>query len=121
MFGSDHRPRFIEQGHPAGNELSLPRRRLIELPGQGQFIAGWVALLDEARAAVRSKHAELGPAAFVDMELQAVKVSLANLRTFPWIAERESAGRLSLHGCHFSIADGRLYMLDKAEDAFRPV
>ena len=89
--------------------------------GEGHFIAGWVDLLDAARAAVRSKHSELSAEAFVEMELAAVKVSLANLRTFPWIAEREAAGRLSLHGCHFSIADGRLYMLDEAEDAFRPV
>lgn len=91
------------------------------LHGQGHFIAEWVALLDVARAAVRSKHQDLGAEAFVEMELQAVRVSLANLRTFPWIAERETVGRLSLHGCHFSIADGRLYMLDEAEDSFRPV
>lgn len=90
-------------------------------PGEGQFIAGWVALLHGAREAVRSAHDQLGPDAYVEMELEAVKVSLANLRTFPWIAQRETAGRLSLHGCHFSIADGRLYMLDEAEDTFRPV
>ena len=28
---------------------------------------------------------------------------------------------LKLHGAHFSIAEGRLYMLDEAEDHFRPV
>ena len=89
--------------------------------GEGHFIAGWVSLLDGAREAVRSKHHDLGSEAFVEMEFQAVRVSLANLRTFPWIADREAAGKLSLHGCHFSIADGRLYMLDEAEDAFRPV
>ena len=89
--------------------------------GEGKFIGDWVSLLDDARDAVRSKHHDLGMEAFVEMEQQAVKVSLANLRTFPWIAERETAGRLSLHGCHFSIADGRLYMLDEAEDSFRPV
>ena len=55
------------------------------------------------------------------MELEAVKVSLANLRTFPWIAERESDGRLRLHGGHFAIDEGRLYMLDEAEEDFRPV
>ena len=55
------------------------------------------------------------------MEQEAVKVSLANLRTFPWIAEREQAGTLALHGAHFSIAEGRLYMLDEAEKHFRPV
>jgi len=55
------------------------------------------------------------------MEREAVKVSLANLRTFPWIAERERSGELKLHGAHFSIHEGRLYMLDEAEGEFRPV
>jgi carbonic anhydrase len=55
------------------------------------------------------------------MELLGVITSLANLRTFPWIAERERDGRLTLHGCHFSIFEGRLYMLDEAEGEFRPV
>ena len=55
------------------------------------------------------------------MEREAVKVSLANLRTFPWIAEREKAGELKLHGAHFAISEGRLYVLDEAEDHFRPV
>jgi carbonic anhydrase len=89
--------------------------------GEGKFIADWVGLLDEAREAVRAIHPDLGASAYEEMEYQSVKVSLANLRTFPWIAARESDGRLSLHGCHFSIADGRLHMLDEAEDSFRPV
>ena len=55
------------------------------------------------------------------MEWESVKVSLANLRTFPWIIERERAGKLSLHGAHFSIAEGRLYLLDEADGEFRPV
>ena len=88
--------------------------------GEGKFIADWVSLLDDARTAVRAVHPDLGAQAYAEMELQAVKVSLANLRTFPWIAARETAGTLSLHGCHFSIADGRLNMLDEAEDTFRP-
>ena len=89
--------------------------------GEGKFIADWVRLLDEARASVLERHAELDEAAYVEMELRAVQVSLANLRTFPWIAEREADGRLSLHGSHFSIAEGQLYLLDEAEGEFRPV
>jgi carbonic anhydrase len=54
------------------------------------------------------------------MEWEAVKLSLANLRTFPWIAEREKAGKLKLHGAHFAIAEGILYVLDEAEGTFRP-
>jgi carbonic anhydrase len=90
-------------------------------PGQGQFIADWVRMLDRARDKVRARHTELDREAFLDMEREAVKVSLANLRTFPWIAEREREGRLMLHGAHFSISEGRLYMLDEAEGDFRPV
>ena len=90
-------------------------------PGEGHFIADWVRMLDHASEKVRSGHPELDAAAFTEMEREAVKVSLANLRTFPWIAEREAAGRLKLHGAHFAIAEGRLYMLDEAEGDFRPV
>jgi carbonic anhydrase len=90
-------------------------------PGEGHFIADWVRMLDGARDKVRARHPELDREAFLDMEREAVKVSLANLRTFPWIAEREQAGTLKLHGAHFAIAEGRLYVLDEAEDSFRPV
>ena len=89
--------------------------------GEGHFIGDWVRMLSATRDEVRSRHAELDRDAFLDMEQEAVKVSLANLRTFPWIAEREKDGRLKLHGGHFSISEGRLYLLDEAEDSFHPV
>jgi carbonic anhydrase len=90
-------------------------------PGEGHFIADWVRMLSNAREEVRARHREIDREAFLEMEQEAVKVSLANLRTFPWIAEREQAGELMLHGVHFSVAEGRLYILDEAEGAFRPV
>ena len=90
-------------------------------PGEGHFIADWVGMLNEARERVRSRHEILDRSAFLEMEREAVKVSLANLRTFPWIAEREQAGTLRVHGAHFSIAEGILYVLDEAEGEFRPV
>jgi carbonic anhydrase len=89
--------------------------------GEGHFIGDWVRMLDQARDDVRARHKTLDREAFRDMEWEAVKVSLANLRTFPWIAEREDAEELTLHGAHFSIAEGRLYMLDEADGKFRPV
>ena len=89
--------------------------------GHGQFIADWVRMLDRARDKVRARHSELDRAAFLDMEHEAVKASLANLRTFPWIRDREKTGQITLHGAHFSIAEGRLYVLDEAEGDFRPV
>jgi carbonic anhydrase len=90
-------------------------------PGEGHFIADWVRMLGNTRDQVRARHEKLDRAAFLEMEREAVKVSLANLRTFPWIAEREQAGTLRVHGAHFSIAEGILYVLDEAESEFRPV
>ena len=89
-------------------------------PGEGHFIADWVRMLAPARDKIKIDHKELDSEAYTEMEREAVKVSLANLRTFPWIAEREKAGELKLHGAHFSIAEGRLYVLDEAEENFRP-
>lgn len=91
------------------------------VPGEGHFIADWVRMLDSARDKVRARHSQINADAFLEMEQEAVKVSLANLRTFPWIAERERGGALKLHGAHFSIGEGQLYIWDEAEDAFRPV
>jgi carbonic anhydrase len=88
--------------------------------GEGHFIADWVDLLKDARDKVRGRHDELDREAFLDMEFESVKVTLANLRTFPWIVERERAGKLKLHGSHFSVSEGKLYLLDDAETAFRP-
>jgi carbonic anhydrase len=89
--------------------------------GEGHFIGDWVRMLDGARDQVRARHESFDRAAFLDMEREAVKASVANLRTFPWIAERENDGRLKLHGAHFSIAEGRLSLFDEAEGSFRPV
>ncbi|QNM83376.1 carbonic anhydrase [Sphingomonas sabuli] len=89
--------------------------------GEGRFIANWVSMLHDTRDRVRARHSHITADAILEMEWEAVKLSLANLRTFPWIAEREKNGRLKLHGAHFSISEGRLYVLDEAEDSFRPV
>ena len=89
--------------------------------GEGHFIGDWVRMLHGAREAVRKAHPTIDDQSLTEMEWAAVKVSLANLRTFPWIVEREAEGSLRLHGAHFSIAEGRLYVLDEAEENFRPV
>ncbi|MOA61550.1 hypothetical protein D3C78_1867280 [compost metagenome] len=44
-----------------------------------------------------------------------VRLSIDNLRTFPWIAAREAAGDLVLSGLHFGIADGILSKLTGAK------
>lgn len=82
------------------------------------FIDSWIAVLNQARERVLAAN----PAdPQLELEFEGVKTGLANLRTFPFVADREQAGELKLHGAHFSIADGRLCVLDEAEGSFRPV
>ena len=90
--------------------------------GQGHFIADWIELLGEAREKVRARHgsANFERPAFREMELEAVRVTLRNLRSFPFVAEREADGRLTLHGAFFSIAEGVLHVLDEAGGGFSP-
>ena len=88
--------------------------------GAGHFIAHWVGMLDGARAKVRAANPELGPQAFRAMEHEGVRVSLANLMTFPWVRERVESGRLSLHGAWFAIADGALHVMDPDTGTFAP-
>ena len=88
--------------------------------GGGHFIAHWIDMLSEARAAIRERHPDLGRDAFLEMELEGVRLSLANLGTFPWVSERLASGRLKLHGAYFAIADGRLHVLDEASGDFAP-
>ncbi len=88
-------------------------------PGAGGFIAHWVDMLDPARDAVVAEHGHSDEAHRM-LEREAVKVGLANLRSFPFVAEAEAAGRLTLHGAWFGIREGELKLLDEAMGAFHP-
>lgn len=111
---------IVVMGHGAcgGVHAALSRRFEGADPGAGGFIAHWIDLLDDARDRIT---AELGtgPDAIRAMELETVRVSIANLRTFPFIPEREGAGRLTIHGAYFAIADGLLHVMGD-DGAFAP-
>ena len=85
---------------------------------EAEFIDEWIALLDPARDRVMAK-APHDPQRM--LELEGVKTSLANLRSFPFVAQREAEGRLKLHGCWFAIAEGLLHELDEASGDFHPI
>ena len=88
--------------------------------GQGHFIAHWIEMLADAREKIRAAHAELDREAFLEMELEGVRLSLRNLMGFPWVRERVESGRLTLHGAYFAIVDGVLHVLDEATGEFAP-
>ncbi len=81
----------------------------------GGFVDAWMTIIGEARSRVLlDRPADPHEA----LEREAIKVSLRNLRTFPYIAEREADGRIQLHGALFGIERGELLVLDEATGAF---
>jgi carbonic anhydrase len=90
-------------------------------PGEGGFIANWISLLDEAREPVAERYGTTGREAERAMEHAGVRVSLANLRTFPCVRRKERDGQLRLRGAFFAISDGVLHVMDEADGEFRPV
>jgi carbonic anhydrase len=81
------------------------------------FVEPWMGMA----AGVRDPEADaLEPEARRDRyEAAVVRLSLANLMTFPWIAEAVEAGRLALHGFRFDIHTGILARV--GEGGFEPV
>ena len=52
------------------------------------------------------------------LEHETVRVSLRNLRDFPFVAEREREGSLKLHGAWFAIKSGKLHVLNEQNGEF---
>jgi carbonic anhydrase len=114
-------PEIVVMGHGGcgGCRAALEQSFKNAKPGEGGFISRWIDLLDEAREKVIHDHG-MSDNALRAMEHEAVKVSLANLRTFSCIREREADGRIKLHGAYFAISDGKLNLLDEARGTFAP-
>lgn len=114
-------PEIVVLGHQScgGCAAALSQRFEHSAPGEGGFIAEWMSMLDEARERVVAEHGH-GEEAVRAMEFEAVKVSIANLRTFPCVPIRERAGKLRIHGAYFAVATGQLHLLDEQSGTFSP-
>lgn len=86
-----------------------------------EFIAAWMSIADEARrqALARTDLRTFDERAHY-CELHAIKISLANLQTFPWIRARVAQNSLQLHGWYYDMASGDLLGLDSDDSALSP-
>ena len=83
----------------------------------GDFLLPWMRIAEPAKQRVLQR-ASADPQS--DCEQESVRLSLENLLTFPWLAERISAQRLRLTGTIFDIRSGILTML-QPDGAFAAV
>lgn len=94
---------YIESRPPPPGETGAPG-----------FIGKWISTVRGAEARLPADAPSDGPGLQEAFEYASIRNSLDNLLTFPIVRRAVDAGRLRLHGAHFSIADGRLTVLDPA-------
>lgn len=114
---------IVVMGHGkcGGCKAALTQELKDAPPGEGGFIADWIEMLEPAREKVIAAHPDHhSEAAMRAMEMEGVKISLANLRSFPCIRSKERSGDLKLIGAVFAISDGVLHVLDEATETFAP-
>jgi|UniRef100_UPI0035CB512E carbonic anhydrase len=111
---------IVVMGHGScgGVHAALTQAFAGKAPGEGGFIAHWIDMLDDARDRIVAEYGT-GERAIRELELETVRVSIANLRSFPCIPEAEAAGTLKLRGAYFAIADGVLHVMGD-DGAFAP-
>lgn len=85
-------------------------------PAAADFLGPWMRIAEPAKRRVLECRAADPQTA---CEQETVKLSLANLQTFPWIAQRVADGTLRLHGATFDIRFGVLWRL-QPDGAFAP-
>lgn len=87
-----------------------------------EFIHNWLDIAGEARRrtmiTARNQPLEVQ---LQKLEREAIKTSLSNLLTFPWIEQRVHDGRLRLHGWHFDLHNGTIEVYVPREDCFLPM
>jgi len=88
---------------------------------QGDFIGKWMSMLAPVSAEVARYSFLTAAERETVLERLSVRNSIENLRTFPYIREREADGRLKVHGAWFDISTGELWvMTPETGDFVRP-
>ena len=89
-----------------------------ELEEASSFIGRWMDILRPGYERVKEKHWERADA-LRELEHEAVRTSLANLATFPFVQEAVAKGLLTLHGAWIDIAEGEMHGLGEKPGEFR--
>lgn len=91
-------------------------------PSEQGFITKWMTLLEPAWEAIKESAGDLPHAErLTALEHAGVRRSIANLETFPFVAERVAAGTLKVRGAFFDIADGALLTMNPETGVFEAI
>lgn len=102
--------RIVVVGHSGcGGVAALMRGA----PAEAQdFIGNWMRIAEPARLRAEAVFPDDIEAACNRCEIENIRVSLENLRGFPWIEAARLAGNLKIMGMYFDVGAGRLYRVE---------
>jgi carbonic anhydrase len=113
---------LVVMGHSGCGGIQTALDQSSAIQTEAMFISRWMSMLDDARLSVLASH-QTKPQEdkLRALEREGVKTSIRNLRSFPFVREREEKGKLSLHGAHFEIKAGTLSVLNHSRGEFYPL
>ncbi|GHA24590.1 carbonic anhydrase [Devosia pacifica] len=87
----------------------------------GDFIGKWMSMLGPVPGQVGQNSLMTASERQTALERISIRNSITNLRSFPYVRQREQEGRLGLHGAWFDISTGELWVMDpESGDFSRP-
>lgn len=108
---------IVVLGHSACGGIGALRAAMAGEPDAREFMAAWTEI---AASACPCGADGTVPSQSV-VEQEAIRISLTNLETFPWIAERINAGTLDIRGWWVDLDDGRLCEISTTTEAVRDI
>jgi len=80
------------------------------------FINNWIQIAADAKTEVLARSDLTTLEQQLDAcEKTAIRYSMINLMTYPWIKDRVESGELELFGCYYDLHTGELAMIDKMD------
>ena len=87
----------------------------------GDFIGKWMSMLGELPGQLGQNDLMTSSERQTALERISIRNSIRNLRTFPYVADLEAAGKLAVHGAWFDISTGELWIMNsESGDFVRP-
>ena len=109
-------------GHSQCGGIETLVQGMDEPSSERDFIAPWMSIVRSACAHPRVETEEPHDAQNLrDVEQAAIRISAANLMTYPWVRKRVVDERsLRLHGWWFDLDAGRMWSLNPNSERFTP-
>ncbi|MBU1175614.1 MAG: carbonic anhydrase [Alphaproteobacteria bacterium] len=109
---------IVVMGHGSCGGIATALTPDVKPLAEGDFIGKWLELLEPVAARFSDNGLMTERERQTSFERISIRNSIANLRSFPYVAALEAAGELQVHGAWFDIKTGELWVMDTQTGEF---